>query len=376
MDIYDDLGVKKVINGFATVTFLGGSLMPPEVMAAMAEASQHFVDIDELQARVGERLAQWTHNEAAYVSCGAGAGIVLSTAACMTGLDLQKRDQLPDTTGMKNEVIIHWAGRVAYDRLIRNTGAKLVLIGTEQGAAASDLEAAIDERTATVFYFWNATLNEGQAPLAEVIAIAHRRGVPVIVDAAAQLPPVENLWRFTQMGADLALFSGGKGLCGPQSSGLIVGRKDLIEAIAFNACPRAAIGRPMKVGKEEIVGLMAAVKRYLELDHARLLQTYEEQVACVIGELADLPHLTARRNFPSEAGQPMPRAEIIFDEQGLGKSRDQILAELRGGEPSIALAPAESSGIFVNPQTLTPGQERIIAARLREVLRAGRPARK
>jgi uncharacterized pyridoxal phosphate-dependent enzyme len=372
MDIYDDLGVTKVINGFATVTFLGGSLMPPEVVAAMAEAAQHFVDIDELQLKVGRRIAEWTHNEAAYVSCGAGAGIVLSTAACMAGMDPARRDQLPDTTGMKNEVIIHRSGRVAYDRLIRSAGAKVVLIGTMAGAAAADLEAAINERTAAVFYFWNVSLNAGQIPLEEVIAIAHARGVPAIVDAAAQLPPVENLWRFTQMGADLALFSGGKGLCGPQSSGLILGRQDLIEAIAFHACPRAAIGRPMKTGKEEIVGLMAAVKWYLGLDQAELLDTYERQVRYVIDQLAGLPCVTARRNFPSEAGQPMPRAEIVIDETGIGhgprKSRDAILAELRTGEPAIALAPSGDNGFFVNPQTLEVGQERIIAARLREVL--------
>src|SRR5690606_27380306 len=158
----------------------------------------------------------------------------------------------------------------------------------------------------------------GQVPLEEAIAIARRRGVPLIVDAAAQIPPVENLWRFTApdigMGADLAIFSGGKGLCGPQSSGLILGRKDLVDACAFHACPRMALGRTMKVGKEEVVGLMAAVKWYLGLDHAALLRTYEEQVQSVIDAFAGVPHVTARRNFPSEAGQPMPRAELLLDE--------------------------------------------------------------
>ena len=370
MDVYDDLGVKKVINGLATVTVLGGSLMPPEVLAAMAEAAQHFVSIDELQAKAGQRIAEWTHNEAAYVSCGAGAAIVLSTAACMTGLDPEKRGRLPDASGIKNEVIVHRCWTSGYSFLIPHAGAGLVLIGTEEGATAAELDAAINERTAAVFYFWNPSRLHGQVPLEEAIAIAHRRNVPLIVDAAAQLPPVENLWRFTQMGADLALFSGGKGLCGPQSSGLIVGRRELIEAVAFNACPRPAIGRPMKAGKEEIVGLMAAVKRYLGLDHERLMQTYEEQVQYVIGALADLPHVSACRNFPSEAGQPMPRAEIVFDEQGLGLTRDEILEALRSGEPAIALASAGNSGVFVNPQTLAPGQEQIIAARLREILKA------
>jgi L-seryl-tRNA(Ser) seleniumtransferase len=369
MDIYDELGVKKIVNGYATLTSLGGSLMPPEVLAAMAEAAGHFVEIDELQAKVGQRIAEWTHNEAAYVSCGAAAGIVLSTAACIAGMDPDKRGRLPETDGMKNEVIVHKAGIVGYAQAIRHAGGKMVLIGTDEGATAEELEAAINECTAAIFYFYNVTRMGGQVPLEAGIAIAKRRGVPLIVDAAAQLPPVENLWRFTQMGADLALFSGGKGLCGPQSSGLIVGRKALIEAIAFHACPRMAIGRTMKVGKEEIVGLMAAVKWYLSLDRSALMRTYEDQVQYVVAAFSDLPYVAARRSFPSEAGQPMPRAEIIFDETGLGMTRDEILKRLRQGEPGIALAPAGASGVFVNPQTLKPGQERIICERLREIVR-------
>jgi uncharacterized pyridoxal phosphate-dependent enzyme len=360
MDIYDELGVKKVINGLATVTVLGGSLMPPEVLAAIAEAAQHFVELDDLQAKAGQRIAEWTHNEAAY--------IVLSTAACMAGVNSDKRARLPETDGMKDEVIVHKAGIVGYAQAIRHTGAKIVSIGTDAGATPDDLEAAINERTAAIFYFYKEHLMGGQVPLAEGIAIAHRRGIPLIVDAAAQLPPVENLWRFTQMGADLVIFSGGKGLCGPQSSGLVVGRKALIEAIAFHANPRMALGRPMKVGKEEIVGLLAAVKRYLALDHSAIMRTWEEQVQTVIAAFAGVPHVTARRSFPSEAGQPMPRAEIVFDEAGLGLTRDEILKRLRQGEPSIALAAAGASGVFVNPQTLQPGQEGIVCERLREVI--------
>jgi L-seryl-tRNA(Ser) seleniumtransferase len=371
MDIYDELGVRKVINGLATVTVLGGSLMPPEVLAAMAEAAGHFVEIDELQAKVGQRIAEWTRNEAAYITCGAAAGIVLSTAACMAGIDPDLRGRLPDNTaGMKNEVLVHKAGIVGYAQAIRHAGARIVLVGTEAGATADELEGAINERTAAIFYFYNVSRMKGQVPLEDGIALARRRGIPLIVDAAAQLPPVENLWRFTQMGADLALFSGGKGLRGPQSSGLVVGRKALIEAIAFHASPRMALGRPMKVGKEEIAGLMVAVKRYLALDHAAIMQTWEEQVQTVIAAFDGVPGVTARRAFPSEAGQPMPRAEIIFDEAGLGVTRDDILKRLREGERSIALAAAGSSGVYVNPQTLEPGQEWIVCARLREILNA------
>jgi uncharacterized pyridoxal phosphate-dependent enzyme len=368
MNIYDELGVRTIINGSATLTMLGGSLMPPQVLAAMAQAAQHFVDIDELQDRAGKKIAEWTHNEAAYVSCGAAAGMVLSTAACITGLDAEKRSRLPFTDGMQNEIVVHRRGRVGYDFAIRQAGGKLVEIGTDQGATPADLESAITDRTAAIFVFYKNLGMDGQISLEQQIEIARRRGIPLIVDAAAQLPPVENLWNFTRMGADLALFSGGKGLCGPQSSGLILGRRDLIAACAFNACPRAFIGRPMKVGKEEIVGLMAAVRWYLDLDHTALMQTYEEQVEWIVAAFSGKSHISARRSFPSEAGQPMPRAEIILDEQALGFTRDEVLRQLYNGSPAIHLAPAGENGIYVNPQTLQDGQEKIIVGRLKEII--------
>ena len=368
MDIYDQLGVRKIINGSATLTMLGGSLMPPQVLAAMAEASQHFINIDELQDKVGRKLAELTHNEAAYISSGAAAGLVLSTAACIAGTDPALRERLPFSDGMKNEVIVHRRGRVGYDFAIRQAGGRLVEIGSEQGASPEALEAAFTERTAAVFVFYNAINLVGQVPLAQQIEIAHRHGVPLIVDAAAQIPPIENLWWFTQQGADLAIFSGGKGLCGPQSSGLIVGRRALVEACGFHACPRAFIGRAMKAGKEEMIGLLAAVDWYLHLDHAGLMQTYEQQVAWILAALAHEPHLAARRSFPSEAGQPMPRAEIVLDEAACGLTRDELLRQLLAGEPAISLAPSGQDGVYVNPQTLRPGQEKVIVERLLEIL--------
>ena len=371
MDIYDRLGIKKVINGYATLTRLGGSIMPPQVLAAMSEAAQHFVDIDELQRKVGAQIAEWTHNEGAYVSCGAAAGLVLSTAACITGLDADRRERLPHTEGMANEIVLHKRGRVGYDFAIRQAGGHIVEIGTEEGATPEELERAITDRTAAIYYFYNVTRMPGQVSLEQGIEIATRRGVPLVVDAAAQIPPVANLWRFTGMGADLALFSGGKGLCGPQSAGLILGRKDLIEACAFNAWPRAFIGRPMKVGKEELVGMLAAVQWYLGLDHEGLAQTYEDQVCSVVDALSGLPHVRAGRSFPSEAGQPMPRAEIALDEQALGITRDEVLAQLRDGDPCIELAPAGASGVYVNPQTLRQGEVQIIAKRLKQILTLG-----
>jgi uncharacterized pyridoxal phosphate-dependent enzyme len=367
MDIYDRLGVRKIINANATLTMLGGSLMPPEVLAAMEEAAQHFVDIDELQEKVGQEIARLTHNEAAYVSSGAAAGLALSAAACIAGCDPEKRQRLPYSDGMKNEIIVHQRGRVGYDFAIRQAGGVLVEVGSQAGATEDEFKRAFNESTAAVFVFYKNLLMEGQVPLERQIEIAHARGIPVIVDAAAQLPPVENLWWFTQLGADLALFSGGKGLCGPQSSGLVLGRRDLIEACAFHACPRPFIGRPMKTGKEEIVGLLAAVRWYLNLDHDRLMQSYEDQVAWVIQALETQPGVTAVRSFPNEAGQPLPRVEITFDEAASGIQRDEVLRQLITGEPAISLAPAGAHGVFFNPQTLQPGEERVVVRRLLEI---------
>ena len=369
MTIYKRLGIRTVINGNATLTRLGGSIMPPEVVAAMTDASKHFVDIIELQKRVGEEIAKLTHNEAAYVSCGAAAALTLSTAACITGLDATKRGKLPHLdASMKNEVIVHHHGRVGYDFAVRQVGVTFVEIGDENGTTPTELENAITEKTAAIFYFANPGREHLWVSYEKAVAIAKRHDVPLIVDAAAQLPPPENLWRFTQMGADLALFSGGKGLCGPQSSGLIVGKKSLIEAIAFNGPPHPFIGRGMKVGKEELVGLLAAVEWYLNHDHGELQQSYEDQVTYYDEVFADTQGVTVHRSFPSEAGQPMPRTEIRFDEEHLGITRNEILHQLQTGEPSIDIAGAGANGVLINGQTLMPGEVKIIAQRLKEIV--------
>ncbi|MYK20512.1 aminotransferase class V-fold PLP-dependent enzyme [Candidatus Poribacteria bacterium] len=378
MNIYKRLGIRTVINGNATLTRLGGSIMPPEVVAAMADASKHFIDIIELQKRVGEEIAKLTHNEAAYVSCGAAAALTLSTAACITGLDATKRENLPlrpssgrdgfQPSTMKSEVIVHRHGRVGYDFAVRQAGVSFVEIGDENGTSDDELENAITEKTAAIFYFANPSREHLWVPYEQAISIAKKHDVPLIVDAAAQLPPPENLWRFTQMGADLALFSGGKGLHGPQSSGLIVGTKSLVEAIAFNGPPHPFIGRGMKVGKEELVGLLAAVEWYLDQDHEQLQQSYEDQVTYYTEVFKDIQGVTVHRSFPSEAGQPMPRTEIRFEAEQLGITRDEILQQLQTGNPVIDIAGTGANGVLINGQTLRPGEVEIIAHRLKEIL--------
>jgi uncharacterized pyridoxal phosphate-dependent enzyme len=374
MSIYDDLGVRPLINAAANITRYGGSIMAPEVLEAMAEASKHFIDLEELQRAVGAKLAELTHNEAAYVSCGAAAGVALATAAVVAGTDPKAINQLPDTTGLKNEIIIHKTHRNGYDHAVRQVGVKVVEIGTETETKPEDLEAAINDKTAAIFWFQGSMTGRGDLPLQTVIEIANRHNVPVLVDAADQVPPVENLWKFTQMGAALAVFSGGKDMAGPQSSGLVVGRKDLIEAIRVNGNPNASIGRPMKVGKEEMVGLLAAVKLYLKRDHEGRASQYEEIVAGWCSELNQLNGVLAERAFPSTAGQPLPRAKVTLDAAKAGIDRDTLILLLREGTPGIEVLPAGNDGIYLNPMTLRDGEEHIVLDRLLAILRQRQPA--
>lgn len=368
--VYTALGVRPIINALSTYTRLGGSLMPPEVTAAMAEASRTHVNIEELQVAVGKRIAELTHNEAAYVATGAAAGLVLATAAIIAGKDPQAIKQLPDLTGLKNEVVCHKAHRNGYDHAVRSVGVKMVEIGSREHTDPAELEAAINENTALVFWTQGAMSGPGDIPIEQFIEIAHARGVPVLVDAAAQLPPVENLWRFTQMGADLVVFSGGKDLHGPQASGLILGRKDLIEACAVNGSPNHSIGRPMKVGKEEMVGLLAAVKWYLGLDHEARAAQHEQWVADWCAALNEVPGVQAERSFPNGAGQAVPRAKVNLDVDRVGITGDEIVQRLLDGEPSIAVVPNGPTSIYLNPYTLNPGEEKIVLEHLLALLQS------
>lgn len=368
MGIYDELGVKRVINAAATLTRLGGSVMPPPVVAAMAEAAETHVDLPQLQGKVGERIAHLTGNDACYVSSGAAAGIAVAVAACIAGADPAAIDRFPYLTGGKNEVIIHRAQRNGYDYAARQTGATIVEIGMAHATHAWELEAAITERTACVLYFAGAHFARGALPLSEVVAIARARGVPVLVDAAAQIPPIANLWRFTQeIGADIAIFSGGKGLRGPQSSGLVLGRKDLVTACHANGSPNHSLGRPMKVGKEELAGILAAVEWSLAQDEPTALAHYEATVQGWLAACADLPGVTAERGFPSEAGQPHARA-ILRLSPDHPLTRDQVVAALYDGAPAIAVGIVDADSIALNPQSLAPGEAETVTARVRAVL--------
>ncbi len=364
-DWHRELGLRPVINAAATLTRLGGSLMPSPVVDAMVAGSRHFVDLDDLQRAVGARIAHLTHNEAAYVSSGAAGGIVVAVAACLAGTDSDRIANFPALTGFdRTEVIVHRSQRNGYDYACRQTGARMIEI---EGTPES-LEGAISPQTGAVLWFAGAHFAADALPIETVIEIAHRHDIPVIVDAAAQIPAVSNLWHFTRdLGADLAIFSGGKGLRGPQSSGLVLGRADLIEGCIANGSPRSAIGRPLKVGKEELLGILAAVEWTLAQDEPATIAAYEASVAMWIEGLRDLPGVSVQRGFPSEAGQPHARAIVTLGDTAR-LSADDLVQALWEAEPRIAVSPAGTEAIALNPQTLREGEDVVVLQAIRALL--------
>lgn len=359
MTFYSDLGVRHVVNAATTLTAVGGSLMPPEVLAAMADAASSYVDMQELHAASGRRLAELTGNEAAHVTAGCAAAIVLSVLACATGGD-------PAASAQGAEVVMHAAHRIPYDPAITLAGARIVQVGNVLQTFPWELEAAFTDRTVAVFYVAGAHLPAGALDLATTVEIAHARGLPVIVDAAAQLPPHSNLWHFTRdAGADLALFSGGKGLRGPQASGLIVGRPALVEAARANAAPHQRLARAMKVGKEEIAGLVRAVELYLAQDHDAIRAGWDTTVAGWIEALNGVGDLTATREELNEAGQPVPRVRVTV------ANGDEIRAALWDGDPRVHVLPGGADTFYLSPDTLAPGEAELVADRILEVVKRG-----
>jgi len=367
--IYRRLGVEPIINGRSTFTILGGSLMPPEVLDAMREAAECFVDLVELQDAVGRRIAELTRNEAAFVSGGAAAGLFLSAAACMTRDSGDGTLRLDELDTLPREFVIHRAHRIPYDLAIGLAGGRLREIGREDGTEEHELRDALGPGTAAVLYVPKAYLAPAVLPLDVVVKHAHAQGIPVIVDAAAQLPPVANLWQFGQAGADLTLFSGGKALSGPASTGLILGSARYIERLAPNAAPLQRLGRPMKVGKEDLIGVLAAVEWYLRQDQAGLDRRYGEIVDGFVAWGRDRDDVVVTREELGEAGQPTPRVRIQLNRSSPG-ARDELLAGLRATRPRVDLLPDGDDAFYVAPETILPTEETIVMRRLAEELDA------
>jgi L-seryl-tRNA(Ser) seleniumtransferase len=335
--------------------------MAPEVMAAITYASRHYVMLDELHDKVGERIAALLHAEGAMVTSGAASALTLGTAAVLTGTDRQKIVELPNVAGMKSQVIVQKAHRFGYEHAVRNCGVTLVEVETPE-----DVDRAINDKTAMML-FYNNNNREGRIQDEAFVLLGKKHGIPTLNDAAADVPPVENLWKYTKMGFDLVAFSGGKGLRGPQSAGLLLGRKHLIAAARLNAPPNGnTIGRGMKVNKEEIVGMLAALERYLALDHAGELQDFEKRADAIRRSASAVSGVKAEVFVP-EVANHVPHVRISWDAASKGITPAEAVKALRDGEPSIGIR-SEGDALVIGVWMMQPGEDKVVARRLREVL--------
>jgi len=370
-NIYEQLGVRPLINAAGTFTTLSASLMPREVVQAMEEAARAHVSIPELQQAVSKRISDLLGCEAALVTAGAAAALTLGTAACVAGKDQDKIRRLPDTAGMKNEVIIQKSHRFAYDHAVRAVGIQLIEVETRP-----QLESAINPKTAMMLFLNNAE-NKGQVRRKEFVEIGKKAGVPTFNDAAADVPPPARLSEYVRLGFDLVTFSGGKGLRGPQCSGLLLGRRDLIEAAFLNGSPHSdTIGRAAKVGKEEIVGLLTALESYLKRDHKAEWREWEMRVRHIANVLKNLRGVKTEAFVPEIANES-PHLRITWDKQVISEKGSDILKRLRESEPRIEVRPSAGDPpmIELSVWMLQPGEHRIVAKRLREVLEIARSPR-
>lgn len=373
MGIYQRLGVRPIVNARGTISYLGGSIPHPEVMAAMLEASRSFVNTYELERAVGARLAKLTNNEGAFVSVSAAAGLMLSAAAIMSGGDEKKRAQLPDTTGMKNEAIAQAINHNPYHHCVLPAGMKVRWVADPERPTAAELEAAIGPQTACCLYFVNNDLEGKQLPLATVTEVCHRHGIPVVVDAAAQFPPFENTWKFTrEMGADIAVFSGGKGFRGPQSSGLVVGKAELIEQIMAFCPPIHSIARPAKASRELIVGLLTAVEIMSERKAEDIYAEFEARLQTLHDRLREVPGLNIRKHFGTDVGKPFHHLRVEVDKTVAGLDAQGLFNALDEGDPRVTVGELATGELMFNAEMLNPGEEYIVAGRVADIVRQHR----
>jgi L-seryl-tRNA(Ser) seleniumtransferase len=358
---YEDIGVRRVINGRGTVTILGGSVMPPEVVAAMVDAAKSHVSLPDLQRKAGAKIAEMIGVPAAMISCGAASAITCGTAACLHRGDRKKANQLPDVTGIPNEIISQKAHRCGYEAQMWLTGARTTWVETRE-----ELEKAISDKTAMMF-FLNKADPDGQIKRAEWVEVAKKHGIPTLNDAAADVPPKERLKGYVDEGFDLVVFSGGKGLTGPQASGLLLGNADLIDAAWLSISPAGGIGRGMKVGKEEIMGLVAAVERYMRIDHDAERKELDRRAAHIIDTIKGISTVQCDINVPEIANR-VPHVMVRWDEATVGKSARQVVDEMLQGEPSIAISGGRENSITISVWQMQTGEAEIVASRLREVM--------
>lgn len=370
-NFFKELGVRPFINAAGTYTTLTASLMHPEVMAAINYASTTFVPLNDLHDAVGKRIASLVGCEAAMVTSGAAAALTVGTAGIVAGKNPEWIRKIPDLagTGMKNEVIVQKSHRNGYDHAVRNCGIRLIEVET-----AEEIERAINERTALMFFF-NDAEPRGQVNLEQYVAIAKKHNLPVLNDAAADVPPSEHLSKYTKMGVDLVAFSGGKGIRGPQSAGLLLGRKDLIEAARLNCSPNSdSIGRGLKVNKEELLGMMVAVEVYLKRDAAAEWKEWERRAKVVIDAATAANKAVAGEVYVPPIANHVPTVRIKWEKSALNLTADEVRKRMKEGTPSIEITPgstpaAEATQSFsIGIWQLQPGEVDIVAKRLKEAL--------
>jgi L-seryl-tRNA(Ser) seleniumtransferase len=364
--VYESLGIRPVINAAGTFTALGGSVMPPEVVAAWTEAAQHFVDLVELQNRVGERIAKLLDVEAALVTTGAAGALLLGCAAAVTRGDRKLIAKLPDIGDARNEVIVQKTHHSCYDNQLTDVGVKLIGVETPD-----DVKRAINKRTAMMF-FMNMSDSDGKIGRKEWIDLARPQKIPTLIDAAADVPPIGRIAEYFKLGFDLIAISGGKAIRGPNDTGLLLGRKELIEAAKLNANPHCGtIGRMMKVGKEDMVASLVAVERFAKLDHAAEIKEIERKLDVIESAVKGIATVQCERITPAIANH-VPHLQIDWDPKRVKTTREKVTRELSEGDPPIRIgrvAGTGDKGILVSALTLQTGEEQIVAARLATILK-------
>ncbi len=360
-DFFKELGLRTFINAAGTYTSMTGSLMPKEVVEAISYGANEYVNLDDLQDKVGERIAELLECEYATVSSGCFGAMSIGMAGILTGKDPKKVKQLPNTEGMKNEVIMQESHSIGYAQALTNVGAKVVRVKT-----AKQLERAITDKTC-MLWFLNAHTDRGEIKWEEFIALGKKHNIPTFIDCAADVPPVENLFRFTKMGFDLVAFSGGKGLRGPQSAGLLLGKREYIEAARMHTPPRGeTIGRGMKVNKEEVLGMLAALELYLEKDHRKEWEMWESQIQLISDSANSVAGVETEIHVPAYANH-VPSLRIRWDEKKVKISPNEVRKQLTEGHPSIQTV-GDSKSVGMTTWMMVPGQERIVAKRVKEIL--------
>ena len=357
-----ELGIRTFINAAGTYTAMTGSLMQDEVVATIQGAAQEFMMLDEVQTKVGEKIAALTHAESAVVTAGCFSALTLGLAGVLTGMDPKKVEALPhlEGTGMKSEVIIQKGHSIGYSHALTNTGCTIVYVET-----AAELEKAINSKTA-LMWFLNIQSDAGAIKHEEWIKIAKKHGIPTMIDMAADVPPVENLWRFNDLGFDLVCVSGGKAMRGPQSAGILMGKKDLIAAARLSMPPRGStIGRGMKVNKEEILGMYVALEKFVNMDHKKEWKLWEDRIATIEKAAKSVNGITTEV-FTPELGNHTPTLKITWDMAKVNLPVKVLQDNLRNGNPSIEFMGAGNNALTMTAWMLKTGEEKIVAARLKE----------